>query len=417
MGCGRSREDPAYLEGLLIFRKYDFVMCRGRGATSQVHEAIDKESGQSFAIKCVVKKEAEALGRFNLGREAEKRWGVLEHPNICRLHATYEDLDLEYLVMELCDGGTLFERLEEAIVLEETEAARLGLQMTHAVAHLHDKSICHRDLKPESWLMADNSLDARVKLINFGLAEHCNGDFELTQPCGTLHYLAPEVLRGRYGKPADTWTLGVVLFLALYAAYPFDGESCTSVMQSILGSEPDWSDSCYALSAEARDLLHKLLAKDPYARMTASQAINHKWFSSKPRQSLAGGSTDRKSQAILRKSLMHQISHGPGSKASLGENLGPRRSQLVTSDLVRNLGGGGRLEPKHDQNFAPTFTPVGKMTLPGIASCAASRQASLEDIAPGGAAGHSAKEPEPFAGGRPPLPPLPGVPPVAEALG
>merc|ERR1719450_1863596 len=106
--------------------------------------------------------------------------------------------------------------------------------MVSAVAHLHDRGLCHRDLKPESWLMSDNAPDARVKLINFGLAEPCKEDTDLTQPCGTLHYLAPEVLRGSYGKASDNWTLGVVLFLALYAAYPFDGESCPSVMQSIL---------------------------------------------------------------------------------------------------------------------------------------------------------------------------------------
>jgi serine/threonine protein kinase len=91
--------------------------------------------------------------------------------------------------------------------------------------------------------------------------------------------VAPEILRGSYGMPADMWTLGIVGFLMVYAAYPFDGESCQAVMQSILGSEPDWSDSCYALSQAARDFLRLLLVKDPGKRLTAMQARNHDWFS------------------------------------------------------------------------------------------------------------------------------------------
>lgn len=374
MGCRLGKPDPDYVEGLEVFRRYDFVAVRGRGATSQVHEAADKLTGQSFAVKCIVKtEEARLLGRPHSEKWAERKWGILEHPNVCRLHGTFQDSQLQYFVMELCEGGTLFEKLEEEIVLEENDAGRIAWQMMSAAAHLHDKAICHRDLKPESWLMSDHSQQAKVKLISFGLAEVCEDGEELTQPCGTLHYLAPEVLRGRYTKSADLWTLGVVIFLSLYAAYPFDGESCATVMQSILVSEPDWSDSCYALSQEARNLLRQLLVKEPSARLSASAALRHEWFKARARPS-SSESSDRKG---ARKSLHRGLSFPPaGTQSASGAvNLGPRKSFMVNKDLVKTWG-------QSDVTVKLGELTGGRAALSGLALCEpsqASSDASLEE--------------------------------------
>lgn len=323
MGCSVVKGESEYQRGLAVFRQYEFKRLRGKGATSQVHEAMNKQTGIHCAVKCIVTKEAEELGRLHEYQIAEQVWGILDHPNVCKLHATYQDQELQYFVMELMEGPTFFQRLEDQIVLMEDEAGRTGYQMMSAVAYMHTMNICHRDLKPESWLLSDWTPQAKVKLIDFGLAKTCRED-NLTLPCGTLHYLAPEVLRGLYGKAADVWTLGVVIFLTMYADYPFDGESCCSVMQNILSAQPDWSDSCYSLSQDARDLLHQLLVKDKDLRPTAAKVLKHPWFGTRQRFSTVGNVVGDDIKSRLKQ-----------ARASVAK--GVRKSEIVDEQMVRRM--------------------------------------------------------------------------------
>lgn len=217
-------------------------------------------------------------------------------------------------------GSTLFERLEDAMFLTELECARIAQQMFSAVLHMHRREICHRDLKLENWrLMGDESAPC-VKLVNFAVSEFCR-EAVLTRPCGTLHYLAPEVLRARYGKAADVWTLGVVIFLSLYAAYPFDGDSCLAVMQGILSSEPKWSECCNSLSPEAGELLRRLLSKDPHRRICAKEALAHEWFS------IAAGQSCRVASS--------RVATAESMKAlCTSRGMGPLRSVSVDAEMI-----------------------------------------------------------------------------------
>lgn len=351
MGCASNKEDAAYVAGLAIFRKYDFVRLLGKGATSQVHEAQDKESGNCYAIKCIVKEEVDAIGGRASSSDAASKWSLLEHPNVCKLVEIFQDQKLEYLVMELVEGITFFGRLEEEIVLEEPEAGKIAWQMFSAVAHLHSKQICHRDLKPENWLIDDGP---KVKLIDFSLVEYCFED-RLSQPVGTLHYLAPDVLRGRYGRPADVWTMGVVLFLALYATYPFEGEDCLSVMTAILGTDPNWSDSAYALSMDAKNLLQQLLNKDEKNRPTATRIMAHSWFRINTARSSIGAG---KSGALVRASAL--MPDGP-AKSRI------RSSFMVDQSMLSNqLQGsrGGPLSKLFQTQGAKSIRPSSKSSTP-----------------------------------------------------
>mmetsp|Transcript_2489 Transcript_2489/g.4283 ORF Transcript_2489/g.4283 Transcript_2489/m.4283 type:complete len:366 (+) Transcript_2489:134-1231(+) len=336
MGCGAVKQDP--LEGYQIFKKYEFSMKIGVGATSQVHEASQKESGKPVAVKAVVKEESHLAGKSVLLLHKEVDiMRMLNHPNICKLLEMFEDHLIFYFVLEICEGGTLFERLETDIVLEETDGAVIARQMFSAVAHLHDKNILHRDLRPENWLFSTFSQESPVKLINFGLAEMCDNQTALSQPCGTLHYVAPEVLRGKYGRPSDAWTLGVLVFLMLYGSYPFDGDSVSLVLRAILSAEPDWSDSCYALSNDVKDLLKQMLVKDPDERINIVAAYNHGWIKkSAPRKSEIE-KAQRPSQKERNSQRMSKSVSGvlPEIKGSPGK--GRRTSALVTNDLLRQI--------------------------------------------------------------------------------
>lgn len=341
MGCGAVKPDP--LANYAIFKKYEFNAKIGVGATSQVHEAEEKGSGKAVAVKSVVKEESHLAGKsvVFLHKEVDIM-RMLSHPNVCKLLENFEDDLIFYFVLEICEGGTLFERLETDIVLEEMDGAIIARQMFGAVAHLHDKNILHRDLRPENWLFQTFSQESPVKLINFGLAEVCDAQTNLSQPCGTLHYVAPEVLRGKYGRPSDAWTLGVLIFLCLYGSYPFDGDSVSLVLRAILSAEPDWSDSCYALSNDVKDLLKQMLVKDPDVRININGAYNHRWVKNcAPRKSemdpTKRPSSHERTSQILSKLDAAKRSSGALPEIKSAPGKGRRTSALVTDDLLRQI--------------------------------------------------------------------------------
>jgi len=361
MGAVVNRGVSDAFEGFEVFKRYQFAHIKlGVGTTCQVHEATDQRSDVVVAIKIIVKPEAALAGKSDadLHKEVEILRHLGKHPNVVHFVESFEDSELLYFVMELCQGGTLFEKLEQDIVLEENIAKKMCKEMFNAVHHLHDKGFIHRDLRPESWLMADLSEESALKLSNFGMVCECKEDQSLSQPCGTLHYVAPEVLRGSYGRASDVWTIGVLLFLILYGSYPFDGESATLVMRNILTGEPDWSDSCFALTAEVRDLLKGLLTKDVSKRLTIAVGLKHHWLPQAPvrRHSVLDSIADMfgKKRGSNRPSLI------PGGSGSLTGSTGTRKikerpsipelasfhskpgqarrpSALVTSDLLGKL--------------------------------------------------------------------------------
>lgn len=329
------------LDQYKVFQKYEFSGIKlGIGATCQVHEAIEKGKGTPFAIKVIVKTEAHASGKNELALQKEVDiMRRVKHENICRFYETFEDALILYFVLECCEGGSLFDKLEHDIVLEEPVAMRMSQEMLRAIAHLHDFGIVHRDLKPESWLLTDFSEDARIRLSSFGSAEYCNTSSPLSQSCGTLHYVAPEVLRGKYDHSCDVWTLGVLLFLMVYGSYPFDGDSCSLVMRSILSSEPDWSDSCYELSSEVRKLLKMLLVKNPDQRPTAHQSANHPWFAGlnniTKQTSLPRKVSKSSRRSSARSSARQSVSNVPELKSAPGQAR--KTSFKVTDDLLRQI--------------------------------------------------------------------------------
>lgn len=353
--------DP--FENFQVFKKYTFNGVKlGVGATSQVHEVTRTGYDGTYAVKIIVKDEAEISGRSQKDLQQEvATMSRLKHLNICKFYEMFEDSDLMYWVFENCEGGSLFEKLEVEAVLEEPVAKPMAKDMFSAVTYLHQSGYVHRDLRPENWMLSDFSDDAKLKLTHFRLTVTHADSAYLTQPCGTLHYVAPEVLRGSYGRPSDVWTIGVLLFLMVYGSYPFDGDSSQVVLAKILGEEADWSNSCYALSADAKDILKRLLTKDPAQRISLTEAYKHRWL---PRGSHHRGSSGHR-PSILGSLFMHKNpakspsgepnaneahrldahkkvheAHvndhvaGPQLKVGLGQER--RASALVTADLLKS---------------------------------------------------------------------------------
>lgn len=154
--------------------------------------------------------------------------------------------------------------------------------MLSAVKHLHEHGIVHRDLKPENFLMSDTSEDSEVKLIDFGLSKRYSqvkNTEKMHTVVGTPYYVAPEVLKGSYDERCDVWSLGVILFVFLCGYPPFEGDNNKEIFKNVLKSSLVFEDQDWAnISNEAKDLITKMLEKDPKNRITAVECSKHPWF-------------------------------------------------------------------------------------------------------------------------------------------
>jgi serine/threonine protein kinase len=264
--------------------KYEMREEIGVGSTSTCHRCVRKSDGKEFACKVIDKRDVEQkfaglLDQFN----AEVRiLQMLDHPNIIRLEDAYETPEFVFMVLEMMQGGELFDYVVEKGTLSEEEASTIVRKITSSVAHMHAANVIHRDLKPENLLLTTRRQEdaPEVKLIDFGLARA--GETEARSFLGTKGYLAPEMLqRNAYDKAVDIWALGVIVFVLLCGCLPFDDDSTRIPTESAARKKftlrfPRWATN---LSASAKDLLHNLLDVNPKTRYTADQALAHPWVS------------------------------------------------------------------------------------------------------------------------------------------
>jgi calcium-dependent protein kinase len=241
--------------------------------------------GVHFAIKSIAKhKLKEELP--HLRRELEILQTV-DHPNIVKLFETYEDAKYVHLVMEMCPGGDLLERMasHDGLFAEE-EATMLMKKLLGALNHIHRLYIVHRDLKPENMLFSTKDETAEVKITDFGISKKFS-ESHMESVVGTPYYMAPEVLRGHYGREVDVWALGVILYMLLSGRQPFIGQTIDEIFKNIAAGNYSLTTSeLEDVSPEGLDLIRQMLAPNPSERITVEAALRHPWFILKlPRKS------------------------------------------------------------------------------------------------------------------------------------
>merc|ERR1719313_1083630 len=204
----------------------------GRGTYGSVSKGKNKVTGIVRAVKAINKKSLPDPARFAQEIEVMR---ALDHPNIVKLYETYEDARNVYLVMELCTGGELFDRIIEANYFSERVAAFLIRQVLSAVFYMHTQSIAHRDLKPENFLLGNEKSveEAPLKIIDFGLSKRFEAGSPMTTKACTPYYVAPEVLDGSYNEKCDVWSLGAIMYILLCGAPPFFGDSDPEVLRKV----------------------------------------------------------------------------------------------------------------------------------------------------------------------------------------
>jgi len=254
----------------------------GQGSYAIVKEAIHVKTNKKYAVKVINKKlmrgkefmilnEIEILKRVSRG-----------HPNIVTLYDYFETPNNLYLVMDLCTGGELFDRIYNRGHYYEADAADIIRTVCSAVAYLHDKNIVHRDIKAENMLFLSTEENAPLLIADFGLSKIIDNQINvLMTTCGTPGYMAPEVIRRTgHGKPVDMWSIGVLTYFLLCGYTPFDCQRMDEEVNNILAGNYKFEPVQYwfAVSDTARDFIRKLLVVNPNLRMTAKQALQHPWL-------------------------------------------------------------------------------------------------------------------------------------------
>ena len=254
----------------------DYVIGKelGRGRFSTVRECVNKMTNVHCAVKVIDKASMEVEEKVLLRTEIAVL-KLVDHPNIIKMEGLYESRSHIYIVMEMLNGGELFERIVGRPRFTEEETAKLLRPLLESVAYIHDLGIVHRDLKPENILCGGNLEE--LKIADFGLSKMILPTEKMDSACGTLSYVAPEVLMMcGYGKEADLWSLGVITFLVLCGKLPFDGDDHNEIIKSTINGEMKVGASVWGkLSEDAKDMIKSLLNKNPKERITAKDALRH----------------------------------------------------------------------------------------------------------------------------------------------
>ena len=262
----------------------DFKIIReiGSGSFGRVYLAKHLKTKVDYAIKVIDKRNKTNIeGKPYFRREIEIM-SKIRHPNCVRLFGNFEDENFCYFIMEYIPGGNLYTLMSSNrnTGLNIYLVASIVRDLASAIYYLHNMNppIIHRDIKPENVLLTDNK---KIKLTDFGWSNYI--DFEGEQRstlCGTPIYLAPEMITNSgHDKHVDIWCLGVLLFELLTGTPPFIGQNRVLLMKNIINVNIVWpSPPRLAIDPDAKDLISKILKKNPNERISLENMIKHNFF-------------------------------------------------------------------------------------------------------------------------------------------
>ena len=268
----RSEVNPEHL--------YKKLKLLGSGAFGEVWLVSHKELHKDFAMKIIKKRtnkpseEKEIMNEIKMLKE-------LDHPKILKVLEFYSTPTQYYIITEYCALGELFHEIEKVELFDEGQAAFLMNQIFRAVAYCHGQNVIHRDLKPENIMIMAREPNKclQIKIIDFGTAKTFERGQSENRYVGSSYYIAPEVIQRRYNEKCDLWSCGVIMYILLTGKPPFGGNDDKEIIQKVKTGVYDTKSPFFTrLSTEAKDLIQKLLQTDTKKRLSALEALQHKWF-------------------------------------------------------------------------------------------------------------------------------------------
>ncbi|KAL0288126.1 UNVERIFIED_CONTAM: Calcium-dependent protein kinase [Sesamum calycinum] len=303
--CGK-RTDFGYDKD--FDKRYTIGKLLGHGQFGYTYVAIDKSNGDRVAVKRIEKNKpcSEQIFEYmadvlpiaveDVKREVKILKALAGHENVVHFYNAFEDDSYVYIVMELCEGGELLDRIlsKKDSRYTEKDAAIVVRQMLKVAAECHLHGFVHRDMKPENFLFKSPKEDSPLKATDFGLSDFktrgltfvliLHGHFKFSSGkkfqdiVGSAYYVAPEVLKRKSGPESDVWSIGVITYILLCGRRPFWDKTEDGIFKEVLRNKPDFRRKPWpGISNAAKDFVKKLLMKDPRARLTAAQALSHPW--------------------------------------------------------------------------------------------------------------------------------------------
>ncbi|CAM8968175.1 unnamed protein product [Rhodiola kirilowii] len=263
-----------------IKEHYTFGRKLGQGQFGTTFLCVEKTTGKEYACKTIAKRKLLTDEDVeDVRREIQIMHHLAGHTNVVSIKGAYEDPMAVHLVMELCAGGELFDRIIKHGHYTERKASDLTRVIVGVVEACHSLGVMHRDLKPENFLFVNQQEDSLLKTIDFGLSMFFKPGDKFSDVLGSPYYVAPEVLRKRYGPEADVWSAGVILYILLSGVPPFWAESEEGIFEQVLHGELDFSsDPWPSISESAKDLVRRMLVRDSKKRLTAYEVLCHPWI-------------------------------------------------------------------------------------------------------------------------------------------
>ena len=377
-----AQDFPEINGKLAIFDDYEFFDKAGQGSFGKVMVVRHKVTKQVRACKAITLRGGQA--QTDLIRNETNLLRLLDHPNILKLFETYYDGANIYMIGELCEGGSLLDRLNfhypvniksgSHRLMSEGLVAMIMQQLLAAVACCHAQHVIHRDIKPDNILFVNRSKESPLKLIDFGLATTLEnalksakelkikrkgllGLFGKAMPtclpscvpqyskrrvmtrAGTIHYFSPEMIRGEYTELTDLFSVGIIMYQLLTGIHPFytpgmDDE--TSVRFKISKRDVEFPTSFWShISTDAKDLTRRLLMRDPAQRISAAGALKHRWFQDPLKPTLHGNNGGMVTQSIFEG--LREYNKSTKLKQSLLKLLARELTEIQTQDLRRKF--------------------------------------------------------------------------------
>lgn len=269
--------EPQAKQKVIKMEKLGVIGTLGKGSFGHVQLVKDREDKETYALKTVSKVHVVEMGQQEHIASERQVMSMLDHPNIIRMYATFQDKKCIFFVMEPCLGGELFSVLRARSSFDVATARFYAASVVLAFEYMHSKDIVYRDLKPENLLLDGKGY---LKITDFGFAKILKNDRTWTL-CGTPDYLAPEVVSGQgHGKGVDWWTLGILIYEMLASYPPFYDDDPMHTYAKILQGAVSYPKH---FSAEAKDLISGLLNPRPTKRLGvvkggAKLIKEHPWF-------------------------------------------------------------------------------------------------------------------------------------------
>lgn len=252
---------------------YDIERTIGKGNFAVVKLGKHRITKSEVAIKIIDKTQLDENNLQKIYREVQIM-KLLSHPNIIKLYQVMETKNMLYLVSEYAPNGEIFDYIARHGKMTEVDARKKFWQIILAVEYCHNHHVVHRDLKAENLLLDANM---NIKIADFGFGNFFKTGEHLATWCGSPPYAAPEVFEGKkyLGPQIDIWSLGVVLYVLVCGALPFDGHNLQMLRDRVLSGR---FRIPFFMSTECESLIRRMLVLDPSKRLTIGQIKKHKWM-------------------------------------------------------------------------------------------------------------------------------------------